>query len=243
MAETFGVLVARVLVCTSVFWLGACAHREVPRMSMLQPGEQPQEAPPSEPPLAPVKRAVVGLVVQPGTSERITADKYVHIQDDTNYSTDAASKPQGFRAVCGPYLGATQLNLKIINAPRTYNTASFDFAPEINAGYATLWGWRPYIRLQRISIAAEGSWIVVQKLTDVTDRIMLVHTESGKRVAIWDNSKPNSDPTIHDFTGDSVFVDVTYTGGSPPFTFTTPAQIASNADASALLTHATGKMR
>lgn len=204
---------------------------------------QPEESEPSDPIVAVAKRVTVGSVMEPGTTLPAGGDKYIHFQTASDYATPAKCKPEGFRAVCGPYGSANATTLKIVRYPRTYDISSFDQSPEIDAGYASLWGWRPYIRLQRISIAAEGSWIIVQRLTDVTDRILLVRTETGNKVVIWDNSKPNSDPAIHNFTGDSVFVDVTYTGPTTPFTFTLPASISSNSDASALLTYATSKMK
>ncbi len=224
-----------VLVCGLA--MVSCKHSEVPRMSVFQPGESE----PSDPVAPLAKRVTVGAVVEPGGTLPTTGDKYMHFQSSSDYATPLKCKPEGFRAVCGPFGAVNATSVKVVTNPKTHNGSTFDHSPEINGGFATLWGWRPYIRLQRISAAAEGSWIIVEVRPNSVERILLVRSEPGAPMLVWDNTTPAAGPTTVPMNS-GTFVDVSpRTDGT--LDITTPLPISGNPEAAALLVHATGKMK
>lgn len=218
--------------------MASCKHKDVARMSMLQPEEQG----PIDPPLAPaLKRVTVGTVMEPGGTLPGTSDQYMHFQTASDYVTPPKCKPEGFRAVCGPYDGSSPTSVDVVTYPKTFNNLNFDQCPEIDGGYATLWGWRPYIRLQRVSAAAEGSWIIVQPRSGGVERIMLVNAETNARVFVWDNTTPTAPPRVVTMNS-GTFVDVS-PGTSNTLEITTPLLINADPQAAALLAHASARMK
>lgn len=225
-----------VLVCGLA--MAGCTHAHATHMAAFQPEGAPGDAAPP-----PAKRVTVGAVVEPGTTmQPATEDRYFHFQSPSDYANPASCKPVGFRAVCGPYGTANSVNVSVVSFRRPFDTTTIDQSPQIDAGYAAIWGWRPYIRLQRISAAAEGSWIIAQHRGPNSARILLVSTENNRPVTIWDNQKPLTDPAVFTFSGQGTFVDLTV-ANTGEVVMSAPALISSNAEATALLAHATSKMK
>ncbi len=159
-------------------------------------------------------------------------DVYMHFQKAANFDNAADCARAGFRAVCGPNKDSGEkVNVTLVQSPRTVGGEETDLAPEADGGYAAVWGWRPYVRLRRISAAAEGSWIIVQALPGDpdTDRVILAYTEAAKKVSIWRNDQPSDAQPIATLAGDMMFVDVKYSNGAYSVTEARPVSADSKA--------------
>ncbi|MFO0855996.1 MAG: hypothetical protein U0640_01420 [Phycisphaerales bacterium] len=190
-------------------------------------------------------RVVAGDPVSVGkTWTALNKDLYMHFQKATNFDNAADCSQAGFRAVCGPNANtAEQVNVKLVQSPRSIAGEEIDLALESDSGYAAVWGWRPYVRLRRISAAAEGSWIIVQAVPGDpnTDRVILAYTEASKKVSIWRNDQAADSQPIATLEGDMMFVDVTNINGT--YKVSDPKPVSSNAKVQEVVDWVRGKMK
>ncbi len=142
-------------------------------------------------------RVLVGEVVDEGHAKWDNLDKDVklHVRSNLTLTLSAnqiRSAKEGTRCLMGPWpqKEGAKINAKIVSKPikDANNITTHDLAAEVDSGYAALWGWRPYIRLQRISAAAEGTQIigVVVSATDekIEERVYIL--DEASRVIVRD---------------------------------------------------------
>lgn len=164
-------------------------------------------------------RIIYGQVLKESaaTWNGLMQDVYLHMRANPNLILTVDQKKaaaEGTRALVGPTPAMPKLNAAIRSVP-LYDSSSImthDLCAQVDAGYAALWGWRPYIRLQRISIAAEGTWIIGAIVSSSPEQVVervyvLVDPESPKPdVKIRRNSTGELKATISD---SNQFVQVT----------------------------------
>lgn len=186
-----GLIATAMAVFASVSLCG-CASE----CSKWQPGANPREGSgiPGPGPVSFGNRVVYGQVLKEpsATWNSLGTDVYFHIKASPSLvltPEQQKSAAEGTRVLMGPFLNSTTYAaIRSVPLLNSSGEVTHDLCAQVSTGYAALWGWRPYIRLQRISAAAEGTQIIGQvkssSPTSVVERVYLVENNSGSPVYI-----------------------------------------------------------
>ena len=140
-------------------------------------------------------RVIYGNVLseREATWRDLDSNIFFHFKANPNLILTPEQKKEaaeGTRVVIGPSMAARKTYAAVRSYPlydRT-NALTHDLCAEVNMGYAAAWGWRPYVRLQRISAVAEGTEIAGQVRestnTRVVERIYLLENVSSRPVRV-----------------------------------------------------------
>ncbi len=184
---------AMLMVAGLVLCMSGCASD----CSQWQPEKNPRSATgvPGPGPFSFGNRVLYGQILKEAdaTWSALNQDVRLHMKANANLILTPEQKKaaaEGTRVLMGPKSAGTPTYAAIRSVPIYDSTGALthDLCAEVKTGYAAVWGWRPYIRLQRISAAAEGTQIIGQSVSSapnmVVERVYLLENDSGSEVKI-----------------------------------------------------------
>lgn len=207
-----------VLVAVVLASVGGCASE----CSRWQPGSDPKAANggpgiPGPGPASFGNRVLYGKILKQdeATWPNLGQDVYLHMKANPNLiltPDQMKAAAEGTRVIMGPASTGQTIKAAIRSVPQydTTNALTHDLCADIDGGYAAIWGWRPYVRMQRISATAIGTQIIGRVVSStpnlVVERVYLVENSSGSPVTIRELHTNSVKATL---TASGTFVDLT----------------------------------